>query len=237
MALSSAKMCFMAVLQFYVFLFQTTAGQSVSNWGAWGECSKDCDGEQTRTRECITSTPCGTLEDKRECSTNWCLTLEMIVALAIIAAAILTIVIVIIALLCRIRRERIKRKQEPANITHSIERMYDDAISTRSQSMRHFPSVDSFPEPLKEPEELGLDSFAFDTESLAESIREVSYSFGADEEYQPQGQAKKEEEKRISLKVVSVTETQAIGKDLEVKDTPPPVYAVVMKPRTQDARL
>ena len=48
------------------------AGQSVSNWGAWGKCSKDCDGEQTRTRECIASTPCGTLEDKRECSTNWC---------------------------------------------------------------------------------------------------------------------------------------------------------------------
>ena len=116
-----------------------------------------------------------------------------------------------------------------------MERTYDDVISTRSQSMRHFPSVDSFPEPLKEPEELGLDSFAFDTESLAESIREVSYSFGADEEYQPQGQA--EEEKKVSLKVVSVTETQAIDKDLEVEDTPPPVYAVVMKPRTQDVKL
>ena len=49
------------------------AGQSVSNWGAWGECSEDCDGEQTRTRKCIESTSCGTLEDKRECSTNWCL--------------------------------------------------------------------------------------------------------------------------------------------------------------------
>jgi len=113
--------------------------------------------------------------------------------------------------------------------------MYDEAFSV--QSMRHFPSADSFPEPLKEPEEIGLDSFAFDTESLAESIREVSYSFGADEEYQPQGQTKKDEEKRMSLKVVSVTETQAIGKDLEVKDTPPPVYAVVMKPRTQDVNL
>lgn len=230
MALSSAKMCFMAVLQFYMFLFQTAAGQSVSNWGAWGECSKDCDGEQTRTRECIGSTLCGKLEDKRECSTNWCFTLEMIVALVIIGAAILTVVIAIIAL-CKIRRANTKRKQEPANMTHSIQQMYEDAISMRSQSMRHFPSVDSFPEPLKEPEELGLDSFAFDTESLAESIREVSYSFGADEEYQPQGQGKKEEEKRMSLKVVSVTETQAIDKDLEVKDTPPPVYAVVMKPR------
>lgn len=165
------------------------------------------------------------------------LALEMIVALAIIGAAILTVVIVIIALLCKIRSARTKRKQETANMTHSMERGYDDAISTRSQSMRHFPSVDSFPEPLKEPEELGLDSFAFDTESLAESIREVSYSFGADEEYQPQGQGKKEEEKRMSLKVVSVTETQAIDKDLEVKDTPPPVYAVVMKPRTQDVKL
>ena len=122
-------------------------------------------------------------------------------------------------------------------MTHSIERMYDDAMSTRSQSMRHFPSVDSFPEPLKEPEELGLDSFAFDTESLAESIREVSYAFGADEEYQPQGQAKKEEEKRVSLKVVSVTETQTIDKDPEVKDTPPPVYAVVVESRTQDVKL
>lgn len=122
-------------------------------------------------------------------------------------------------------------------MTHTIERMYDDALSTRSQSMRHFPSADSFPEPLKEPEELGLDSFAFDTESLAESIREVSYSFGADEEYQPQGQAKKEEEKRMSLKVVSVTETQAIDKDLEVADKPPPIYAVVMKSQTQDVKL
>lgn len=103
--------------------------------------------------------------------------------------------------------------------------------------MRHFPSADSFPEPLKEPGELGLDSFAFDTESLAESIREVSYSFGADEEYQPQGQAKKEDEKRMSLKVVSVTETQAIDRDLEVADKPPPIYAVVMKSQTQDVKL
>lgn len=56
-----------------IIIYFAIAGQSVSNWGAWGECSKDCDGEQTRTRECIASTPCGTLEDKRECSTNWCL--------------------------------------------------------------------------------------------------------------------------------------------------------------------
>lgn len=237
MASNSAKMRLMTVFQFYMFLFHTTAGQFVSNWGAWGECSKDCDGEQTRTRECISSSQCGTLEDKRECSTNWCFTLEMIVALAIIGAAILTAVIVIIALVCRRRKEKIKRKQETANMQHSIERLYDDAISTRSQSMRHLPSADSFPEPLQEPEEMGLDSFAFDTESLAESIREVSYSFGADEEYQPQAQAKKEEEKRMSLKVVSVTETQAIDKDLKVEDTPPPVYAVVMKPRKEDVRL
>ena len=56
-----------------IIIYFVIAGQSVSNWGAWGECSKDCDGEQTRTRQCIASTPCGTLEDKRECSTNWCL--------------------------------------------------------------------------------------------------------------------------------------------------------------------
>lgn len=123
-------------------------------------------------------------------------------------------------------------------MSHAIERMYDDSISTRSQSMRHFPSVDSFPEPLKEPEELGLDSFAFETESLDESIREVSCSFGADEEYQPQAQAPSAEEKRMSLKVVSVTETQAIDKDnLEVTEKPPPIYAVVMKPRTPDVKL
>lgn len=104
--------------------------------------------------------------------------------------------------------------------------------------MRHFPSAESFPEPLKEPEELGLDSFAFDTESLDESIREVSLSFGADEEYQPQAQAPPSQEKRMSLKVVSVTETQAIDKDnLDVTEKPPPIYAVVMKPRTQDVKL
>lgn len=40
--------------------------------------------------------------------------LGMIVALAIIGTAILTIVILIIALLCRIRRERTKRKHETA---------------------------------------------------------------------------------------------------------------------------
>ena len=42
------------------------------------------------------------------------LALEMIVALAIIGAAILTAVIVIIALVCRRRKEKIKRKQETA---------------------------------------------------------------------------------------------------------------------------
>ena len=125
------------------------------------------------------------------------------------------------------------------NMAHDIERMYDDSISTRSQhsSMRHFPSAESFPEPEKEPEELGLDSFAFDAESLNESIGEVSYSFGADEEYQPQGQVNKE--RRMSLKVVSVTETQVIDKDLEpVAQKPPLIYAVVMKPqRSNDQTL
>lgn len=122
-----------------------------------------------------------------------------------------------------------------SNMTNAIERMYDDAISTRSYSMRHFPSADSFPEPLKEPEEIGLDSFAFDTESLDESIREVSCSFGADEEYQPQEQPNKE--RRMSLKVVSVTETQAIDKgQLQVTQEPPPIYAVVVKP-PKDVKL
>ena len=56
------------IITFYFWI----AGQSVSNWGAWGECSKDCDGEQTRTRECFASTPCEKLEDKRKCSTSRC---------------------------------------------------------------------------------------------------------------------------------------------------------------------
>ncbi|KAL9965317.1 hypothetical protein ACROYT_G029102 [Oculina patagonica] len=239
MALSCSKMSFVVFLQF-IFLFQTTAGQSVGNWGPWGECSKNCDGEQTRRRECTSSTSsCGTLEDKRECSTDWCLSIEMIVALAVIAAAIIAIIIVIIVILCMMIKARKKRKQETKDMSHAIERMYDDSISTRSQSMRHFPSAESFPEPLKEPEELGLDSFAFDTESLDESIREVSLSFGADEEYQPQAQAPPTQERRMStLKVVSVTETQAIDKDnLEVTEKPPPIYAVVMKRRNQDVRL
>lgn len=49
--------------------------------------------------------------------------------------------------------------------------------------MCYFFLVDSFLEFLKELEELGLDSFVFDIESLVESIREVSYLFGVDEEY------------------------------------------------------
>lgn len=123
-------------------------------------------------------------------------------------------------------------------MTNAIERMYDDSISTRSQSLRHLPSADSFPEPIKEPEELGLDSFTFDTESLDESIREVSCSFGADEEYQPKAQAPPTQKRDNSWKVISVTETQAIEKDnLEATEKPPPVYAIVMRPRTQDVKL
>ena len=50
-----------------------TVGQSVSNWGPWGKCSKSCDGEQMRTRTCTSSSDCEQrLEDRRECSSSSC---------------------------------------------------------------------------------------------------------------------------------------------------------------------
>lgn len=122
------------------------------------------------------------------------------------------------------------RTSSRRSMADAIERRYDSSISHGINSMRHFPSASSFPEPLKEPEEMELDNFAFDQESLNESIHEMAFTFGTDEEYQP-GKAQKEEEKPMSLKVVSVTETQAIDRDsdLEVKKDPLPIYAVVMK--------
>ena len=48
--------------------FFLPAGQ-YSSWSPWSECSKKCDGEQTRTRQCIrSSADCGEdLTDRREC--------------------------------------------------------------------------------------------------------------------------------------------------------------------------
>ena len=108
----------------------------------------------------------------------------------------------------------------------------DGSIRHGINSVRHFPSVSSFPEPLKEPTEMELDSFAFDQESWNESIHGMAFTFGTDEQYQP-GKAQKEEEKPISLKVVSVTETQATEHDStpEIKKDPPPTYSVVKKPK------
>ena len=119
-------------------------------------------------------------------------------------------------------------------MSEAIERRYDDSIST-NQSRRHFPSAESFPEPLTEPVEMDLDNFAFDQESLNESIHEMAFTFGADEEFQPKTLKKKEEERKVSLKVVSVTETQTIDRDngLQVREDPPPTYAVVMKPKSK----
>ena len=115
----------------------------------------------------------------------------------------------------------------------AIERRYDSSLTlSTNPSMRHFPSVSSFPDPIKEPEEMELDNFAFDQESLNESIHEMAFTFGTDEEYQPGKAQKKDEEKRMSLKVVSVTETQVIDRDsnaLNVKEDIPPVYATVVK--------
>lgn len=82
-----------------------------------------------------------------------------------------------------------------------------------------------------------LDNFAFDQESLNESIHEMAFTFGTDEEYQPGKAQKKDEEKRMSLKVVSVTETQVIDRDsndLNVKEDIPPVYATVVKPKRDE---
>lgn len=229
MAFVSTRVCFVAVFQI-IFPFHDVVGQSVSNWGPWGKCSKSCDGEQTRTRTCTSSSDCEQrLEDRRECSSSSCFSLEMILSLALICAAIVAVIIVIFVILFKIKMEKSAIKDEESNISKAIERMYDNSISTHSSTIRHMPSVESFPEPLPEPEETGLDDFVFDTESLNESIREVSCSFGADEEFQPKEQPKNE--KRMSLKVVSVTETQIIDRDQDlVSQEPQPVYAVVVKP-------
>ena len=79
-------------------------------------------------------------------------------------------------------------------MSNIIEKRYDDSVSMSSLA-RHVPSVGSFPEPLKEPEMIDLDNFAFDQESLNESIHEMAFTFGADEEYQPYAQNKQEDRK------------------------------------------
>ena len=103
-----------------------------------------------------------------------------------------------------------------------------------NSSARRVPSVGSFPEPLKEPEMIDLDNFAFDQESLNESIHEMAFTFGTDEEYQPNAQ-NKHEDRKMSLKVVSVTETQVIDREegLRVAEQPSPTYATVMKPKAK----
>ena len=99
------------------------------------------------------------------------------------------------------------------DMSNIIERRYDDSVSMSSLA-RHVPSVGSFPEPLKEPEMIDLDNFAFDQESLNESIHEMAFTFGADEEYQPNAQNKQEDTKDG----VSYGNT---------------TYAVVMKPKAK----
>ena len=121
------------------------------------------------------------------------------------------------------------------NITEAIERRYDGSINM-SHSLRHFPSISTFPDPLREPEEMDLDNFAFDQESLNESIQSMTLAFGTDEEYQAGRTQAKDQEKPVSLKVVSVTETQVIDRaDDPEKEEKPPVYAVVVKP-TKDTQ-
>ena len=119
------------------------------------------------------------------------------------------------------------------DISSIIEKRYDDSVSMNS-SARRVPSVGSFPEPLKEPEMIDLDNFAFDQESLNESIHEMAFTFGTDEEYQPNAQ-NKHEDRKMSLKVVSVTETQVIDREegLPVAEKPSPTYATVMKPKAK----
>lgn len=237
MAFVSTRLYLMAVFQ-AIFPFHEAIGQSLGNWGPWGECSKACDGEQTRTRACKFSSPCEqSLVDKRKCSSSSCFSLEMIIALAVICAAIVAVLIIIFVMLFKIKKEKSRLKHDHSNMSNAIERMYDDSISTHSSTIRRMPLAESFPEPLPEPEEIGLDSFVFDTESLDESIREVTCSFGADEEFQPKEQPKNE--KRVSLKVVSVTETQVLDKDQKpVSQVPPlePVYSVVVK-HSKDVKL
>ena len=99
------------------------------------------------------------------------------------------------------------------DLSNIIERRYDDSVSMSSLA-RHVPSVGSFPEPLKEPEMIDLDNFAFDQESLNESIHEMAFTFGADEEYQPNA-ANKQEDRKDGVSYGNTT------------------YAVVMKPKAK----
>lgn len=236
MVSGSTRIVHFISLLLLIFLSQMTAGQNIGLWSKWSECSKTCNGEQTRTRKCALSLgKCEEkLEDKRECGQPSCFSVAMIIALAVIGAAIL-VAIVISIILCRrnIKEREEQQLQETKNMTETIERRYDNSIST-SHSLRHFPSLSSFPEPRKEPEEMNLDNFAFDQESLDESIQSVTLAFGTDEEYQPGKAPKKDEEKPVAFKVVSVTETQVIDRDSEKKpqeDQPAPIYSVVVKPK------
>ena len=133
------------------------------------------------------------------------------------------------------------------NITEAIEKKYDNAVfnplhGAANSVGRRFPSLSSFPDPLKEPEEMDLDNFAFDQESLNESIQSMSLAFGTDEEYQPGRAPTKDEVKPMALKVVSVTETQVIDRDDATQgseekakeENKSPLYEVVVKPKKDD---
>ncbi|XP_068685687.1 uncharacterized protein [Montipora foliosa] len=242
------------LLLWEIAMFFATATGQYSSWSPWSECSKKCDGEQIRTRQCVrSSADCGEdLTDRRECGqASWnsgCFSQFMIIALAVIGAAII-VAITLIILLCR-RNEKVKKNnklEEAKNITEAIEKKYDNAVfnplHAAANSMgRRFPALSSFPDPLKEPEEMDLDNFAFDQESLNESIQSMSLAFGTDEEYQPGRAPTKDEVKPMALKVVSVTETQVIDRDDATQrseekakeENKPPLYAVVVKPKKDD---
>lgn len=172
----------------------------------------------------------------------------MIIALAVIGAAILVAVIISI-LLYRTNQNRKKenRLREAKNMPEAIEKRYDAVTnplhSGAEKIDRRFLSVSSFPTPIQEPEEIDLDNFAFDQESLNESIQSMTLAFGTDEEYQSSGAQTKAKEKPLALTVVSVTETQVIDRENpssvdeekpKEEEKPPPIYAVVVKPKKSD---
>lgn len=132
-------------------------------------------------------------------------------------------------------------------MAEAIEERYDavtNPLHSEAKTIdRRFLSVSSFPTPIQEPEEMDLDNFAFDQESLNESIQSMTLAFGTDEEYQSGAAPAKAEEKRVALTVVSVTETQVIDRENpssvdnekpKEDDKPPPIYAVVVKPKKSD---
>lgn len=132
-------------------------------------------------------------------------------------------------------------------MAEAIEERYDAVTNPLHSGAktfdRRFLSPSSFPTPIQEPEEMDLDNFAFDQESLNESIQSMTLAFGTDEEYQSSGAATKTKEKPMALTVVSITETQVIdrGNPSSVDDEkrkedekPPPIYAVVVKPKKSE---